>query len=170
MSAIVAAAAAAINALLSPFSPNRDNPINVGNDSEGGYNSEEVQERDDDLPTARRLEMTRTTTTTTTTTSLTVSGQKRKRDGTTHWGGRQEKQRQPWQTTNYVNTSRKASKTWQIVGTKSAAAWMYYNVGRLVFWWVIIWYGLNVSQALNRIVFWQIGTSCEGGEKWAICF
>jgi hypothetical protein len=72
MSAIVAAAAAAIHALLSPFSPNRGNPINVGNDSEGGNNSEE---RDDDLPTARRLEMTRTTTTTTTTTSLTVSGQ-----------------------------------------------------------------------------------------------
>jgi hypothetical protein len=95
MSAIVAAAAAAaaaaINALLSPFSPNRGNPINVGNDSEGGYNSEEVQERDDDLPTARRLEMTRTTTTTTTTTSLTVSGQKRKRDGTTHWGGKTRK-------------------------------------------------------------------------------
>ena len=104
MSAIVAAAAAAIQALMSPFSPNRGNRINVGNDSEVGNNSKEGERDDDDddalLPTARRLAMTRTTTTTTTT-SLTLSGQKRKRDGsksktaskksTTHWGGKTRK-------------------------------------------------------------------------------
>jgi len=87
MSAIVTAASAVFQALISPFSPNRRNRGNVGDDGE------EVVERGGDTVVRRLL-----TTTTTTITEI-HSGQKRKRDdnksksktaakkSTTHWGG-----------------------------------------------------------------------------------
>jgi hypothetical protein len=104
MSIIATAAAAAFNAIISPFSPHcrceraEERAEDVEQDSENG-----------DLSAARRLLVveeetttTRTTTTTTTSASTTTttttshSGQKRRRNGnvkesTTHWGGRTRK-------------------------------------------------------------------------------